>query len=209
MPNSLATFESMSHEIEQLYLEMGETFSGYQKSTGLSCLEGCGKCCQFPEIEASLLEMLPLALYYIKSNNYDDILGRLEMMENASNKTCVFYMSLSEDGEKGFCQAYGRRPTICRVFGVAGTYDKSHNKTLSVCKKIKEKNPETYKQILADLQKTPNVPMISEWREKVQSIDYNLGKDRYPINQALRLMIEKLAFITSFASYSIDDENVS
>jgi len=41
---------------------MGEEFSQFQKSSGLKCLEGCGRCCANPDIEASVLEMIPLAL---------------------------------------------------------------------------------------------------------------------------------------------------
>ena len=67
-----------SRELQNIYDEMGKHFSEYQKSTGLHCLEGCGKCCTNPEVEASVLEMIPFALRMYDENRLDEWLEKLE-----------------------------------------------------------------------------------------------------------------------------------
>ena len=47
-------------------------------------------------------------------------------------------------------------------------------------------------------------PMIAEGRQRIAQIDYELGDRLMPINDALRLMLEKILTL-SFYSQDIDD----
>jgi uncharacterized protein len=177
-----------SFNLQKVYNEMAETFSAYQKSTGLACLSGCGKCCMNPDIEASVLEMVPLALKIYDENNVDEWMERLERPER---DYCLLFISYGEG--KGICSSYQERPSVCRMFGVAGTYDKYKRPALSVCKYIKEAYP-----VLA--QPASDTPLIPLWFSKMSSLDPELTKKKIPINDAIKEALQKVALYAQYQS---------
>lgn len=171
---------------------MWETFSSYQAKANLPCLEGCGKCCLNPEVDASTLEMIPIALKI-----YDD--GQLEewmkRVEEPSQDHCLFYVQESE--WKGRCGIYNERPALCRMFGVAGYLTKEREITLSICKYISEKYPERVPAAKgrATLE---NTPVFANWTSVIASFgspDLNL---RFPINLALKKALHKIALLSQY-----------
>ena len=113
------------------------------------------------------------------------------------------------------------------MFGAAGYKTKSGEATLSVCKTIKQAVPEKYAATLIAIQPQRSdvieqlligdiaansagqstaikPPMIAEGRQKLAQLDYELGDKLMPINDALRLMLEKILTL-SFYSQDIDD----
>src|SRR4051812_18901933 len=104
-----------SHNLEKLYEEMSSTFSSYQSSTGWSCLSGCGKCCLNPEIEASPLEMIPMALKLYDEGKLE---AWIEKLKSTDQEFCLAYEGDIQG--KGKCGQYSTRPSVCRMFGVAG-----------------------------------------------------------------------------------------
>jgi Fe-S-cluster containining protein len=178
-----------SLNLQKVYAEMSETFGQYQSSTGLNCLSGCGRCCMNPDIEASPLEMIPLALKIYDEGKLDEWLQKLE----SPGRDFCLLLKESENEGQGQCISYNERPSICRMFGVGGVFDKHHKTTLSICKYIKEasKNfPET----------TDGAPLIPLWSSKLASLDPELTQKKYPINKAIKLALEKVAF---YAQYQV------
>jgi len=173
--------------LEKVYAEMADTFSAYQSGTGLSCPPGCGRCCTNPEIEASVLEMIPFALKIYDQGQLDEWIQKLEERENPQ---CIL-LEIDESTGKTRCISYNERPSVCRMFGVAGTYNKHQEITHSICKLIKELNTEI---------PTPNesTPLIPLWSSKLTAIDPELSKNKLPINQAMKLALEKIAFYTQY-----------
>jgi len=166
---------------------MGEAFSALQSTTGLNCLPGCGRCCMNPDIEASVMEMLPFAL-----KMYDD--GRLDewllKTESPGRNFCLLLEPHGDEG-KGACLSYEERPSICRMFGVAGYFDKNHSPTLSVCKYIKENH--------LDLPKAQaSTPMLTHWSSKMASLHPELTKTKLPMNQAIREALNRVAFMAQY-----------
>lgn len=178
-----------ARELQNIYDDMWKEFSTYQRGSGLNCLEGCGKCCNNPEVEASVMEMIPLAL-----RMYDD--GRLdewlEKLENPSQEHCLMYEPHSPDGAKGMCGVYKERPSLCRMFGVSGFYNKHQEITLSVCKLIREKYPEQTKSFESTLS-ADKTPMLITWSYRMAELDPKLIQDKLPINQAFKQALEKVA----------------
>jgi Fe-S-cluster containining protein len=170
-----------SYNLQKLYAEMAQTFSDFQSSSGLPCLEGCGKCCLNPEIEASPLEMIPLALKIYDEGKLEEWMDKLEGREEDS---CLVYT-------EGKCGSYHERPAVCRMFGVAGYFDKHHKATLSICKYIRESNPEQAQRSLAG--QALVAPMMAEWFAKLNSVDPNLTQDQKPLNEALKIALIKIA----------------
>lgn len=178
-----------SKELQNIYEEMGKTFSEYQKASGLHCPQGCGKCCTNPDIEASALEMLPLALRILDENKLE---YWLEKLENPSQDFCLMFESHSPDGKLGQCGVYNERPPVCRMFGVAGHYDKHRQISLSVCKLLREKYPDLTKTSESEVSEE-KTPMLVTWSYRLAGLNPALIQDRMPINLALQQALEKVA----------------
>ena len=175
-----------SLNLQKVYNEMSKTFLEYQLSTGLHCLSGCGRCCLNPEIEASVYEMIPLALRIYEEGKTDEW---LEKLESNTQESCLLFQSFGEG--QGFCGSYNERPAVCRMFGVAGTYDKHQKLRHSICKYIKE----TIETLPEAHDKTPS---IAVWNTKLGNLDPELIKGRKPINLAIREAIERVAFYAQY-----------
>ena len=184
-------------ELQSIYDEMWKSFSDYQKGSGLLCLEGCGKCCNNPEVEASVLEMLPLALRMLDENKLEEWLDKLE---NPAQDHCLMYVPHSPDGSLGQCGVYHERPSLCRMFGVSGFYNKHREITLSVCKLIREKYPDLTKIRESEVSEE-KTPMLVTWSYRLAQLDPALIQDRMPINLAFKKALEKVAL---YALYQED-----
>jgi Fe-S-cluster containining protein len=167
--------------LQKVYAEMSDTFSSYQSGTGLVCPPGCGKCCLNPEIEASVLEMIPFALKVYDEGKLEEW---LEKLESRTDPVCIL-LELSK------CSSYEERPSLCRMFGVAGVLNKRQEVTLSICKYLKELN----KNLPAPTEQTPLLP---HWSSKLSALDPELISKKLPINLAIKGALEKIAFYTQY-----------
>lgn len=183
-----------SQDLQKIYFEMGTTFSNYQKASGLHCLEGCGKCCMKPEVEASMLEMIPLALRIYDEGELEEWLDKIE---SATQEHCLMYECHSLDGSLGRCTAYAERPSLCRMFGVAGFYNKHHEIKLSVCKLIQEKYP-VILSAQESLVQEGSTPSLINWSYRLAQMEPALIQERLPINQALKRALEKVALYAQY-----------
>lgn len=178
----------------KIYDELGTTFSDYQKGAGLHCLPGCGRCCNNPDIEASMWEMIPLAFKFYQEGKLEEW---IEKLEKTPQDTCLLFVPESQDRTKGKCGAYTERPLVCRLFGVAGHYNKHHNVTLSICKYIKQEYPDLAKIVEGEATEE-NTPMLSQGSFKLTQLDPQLIQNRMPVNQALKLALEKVALYAQY-----------
>ncbi|QBL08450.1 YkgJ family cysteine cluster protein [Rheinheimera sp. D18] len=194
----------LSRRVEAVYGEIATTFSVYQQQRGLSCRTGCGECCLQPTIEATVLEMLPLALYLFDQGKAEQTLTQLETLTDPQG--CFFYQKLSFDGKQGQCSVYQQRPSICRLFGAAGYRDKNGKTALSTCKIIKLDQAHAYQESLIALESDPP-PLMIMAKEQVNELDYELGKQHLPINQALQQAIEKVLFKAWFSGGSDEQQS--
>ena len=186
----------IDRKLAKVYEDMSETFGNFQKQTGLSCLAECGRCCVNPDIETSVLEMIPFALKVYDEGKIEEW---LEMVQTDEQKICLLFAPRGQNG-LGSCSSYQQRPSICRMFGVAATFNKHHQKTLSICKYIREDQPDltdaTIKEIPHD------APMIPVWFSQISAIDPDLARERFPINLAMQKALEKIAFLSQYGAIS-------
>lgn len=178
--------------LQKLYGEMSSAFSEYQKNTGMDCLSGCGRCCLNPEVEASAYEMVPLAYKIFKEGKLEKWLLKLE----ETNQNFCILLEVSGSEGQGRCSSYNERPSVCRMFGVAGYFNKDHQKTLSICKYIKDAHQELVTQI------TPSdaTPVIAEWMVKLATLEPNLIQDKKSINEAIKEALQKVALYAQYHS---------
>jgi len=174
-------FREFSNQLQSLYNEMAQTFSEFQKQTQLPCLKNCSACCLNPEIEATPLEMMPMAVKILEEGILDKV---LEKLENPEATSCVIV-------QNNKCEFYDQRPPICRMFGVAGLYKKDQSLSLSICKFIKEENRGLIERVMNDI--PTNAPIMSHWISRLKNLDPNIDQERQPINKALKSALERLA----------------
>src|SRR5690554_7463397 len=49
--------------VEMLFYDLELEATQFEKSSGLTCVSGCGNCCKHPDLDASPLEFLPWAFH--------------------------------------------------------------------------------------------------------------------------------------------------
>ncbi|GGO66394.1 YkgJ family cysteine cluster protein [Bowmanella pacifica] len=192
----------LSRLVEAVYGELDHTFGTYQQNSGLTCRPGCGACCNNPEIDATALEMLPLALEIYDQGRAEQVLQELEAY---SGFACFHYVRHSLDGVQGQCGVYQQRPAICRMFGAAGVKDKQAGMRLSVCRTIKADRTAEYQQTLITMLSAP-APGIAAGKDRVRSLDYELGKQDLPINQALKMALERVLFMAYYSDFEQSED---
>jgi uncharacterized protein len=170
--------EELCQKIDEYYRGLSAEFGAAQKATGLNCPPDCGKCCSVPTVEASEMEMLPMALELWKQGRAETI---LDEMAKRDVSTCVMFA--------GRCTMYQQRPSVCRMFGVGLRVRKDDELELSICRELRLIYSEKAEEIDKKL-----IPNMSEWSFQAMSIDPHFLRERRPISMALRDALEKVLF---------------
>ena len=179
-------------DIVALLEDAGRQTQEFSKTTGLHCKAGCGHCCENPEVETTVTEVMPLAIELWAKGEADQILAAIERSQ--SKGVCVFYKPDPVIAGNGRCSVYARRPGICRLFGFSAKTDKHGKARLLTCKIIKERNPGECARAQKTMDQGASGPLISDFTHKVFGIDPGRGKDLLPINEAVRIAIERTGF---------------
>lgn len=188
-------------EVEKVFDALDVQIRTFQNESKLSCLSSCGKCCSKSDIEATVLEFLPLAYHLYKDGKAIEV---LEEIGSSESSYCYVLQPFIGQEEKGFCGNYKYRGMICRLFGFSARKDKYGNKNLVTCKSIKENQPEEYATVVSKLSTdSVSVPMMGNYSMMLHAIDFELGSKYYPINTAIKLAIEKVLSYYSYRSRSI------
>jgi len=183
-------------QIEAVFAGLDEDISRFQKETGLGCISGCGACCKKPDIEATVLEFLPLAYHLFKTNRDVEVLEKLESTNN--EPPCTFFFSILPSNNAGLCTIYLHRGLICRLFGFSATKDKEGLPVLATCKIIKTELSEKYKAAVKSIDEGGFVPVMNQYYMKLLAIDHELGNKFYPINEAIKIAIEKVSLSCAY-----------
>lgn len=185
--------------VEQVLLELDEAISKFQNWSSLKCTFGCGRCCFKPDIEASSLEFLPLALKIYREGKIDMWHERFE--NNNEEKICMV-LDPRQLGA-GLCTQYQHRGLVCRAFGFTARFNKYNRKELLTCNVIKSEQVDTFKQVIEQINVDQEVPIISNYYFKLHSIDPYLANQFVPINQAIKRALE---LISQYFSYKGEEE---
>jgi len=174
--------------VESLFYQLDKESAQFVKSSGLSCVSGCGKCCTYPDVEASPLEFLPWAFHLFLNGEVENT---LRMLNQTPSSTCLIYKPLSII-DQGRCSNYKYRGLICRLFGFGANTDKYGNLRLATCKIIKEGQADAYKSTAEAIEKGLFVPVFTEYYMQLNQIDFRLGNIILPINKALKMALEEV-----------------
>jgi uncharacterized protein len=170
--------------------------TAFQTATGLQCPSGCGACCLNPEVETTPLEMLPIAWELYQRGELAEWIQQAGIINGIG--VCVFYRSDPVIPGNGRCSIYPWRPSLCRLFGFAAVVNKHGNPELAACKKHKEVMPEVVASSQAAIADGLPVPQFADFAMRFRSLDPNLGQERLPINQALKVALERVGLMMQF-----------
>lgn len=173
--------------VEKLYHSLDQEIAQFRSQTSLSCFSGCGACCQKADIEATPLEFLPFAYACLLEGKAE---GVLEMLKAQPSPYChLLKLAVSGKGG-GLCAEYNYRGLICRLFGYAAARDKWGSLRLVTCNKIKEEQAAVYTASMEKIKAGLPVPVMSQYYSRLTSIDQELTRKFYPINEAMGKALE-------------------
>lgn len=147
---------------------------------------GCGKCCTKPNIDATVLEFLPLAMHYYMTGQADQ---KLEELQN-KDVTCNTFSLTSDELGTGFCQSYNYRGLICRLFGASAAEAKGRTLKIYTCGIIKESQAEAFQKTTEDINQQNFAPIVAHYYRQLGNIDPDLARNYYPINEATKKALE-------------------
>ncbi len=174
--------------VASVFEELDTEIDAYLKHSKLGCISGCGFCCANPKVMATVLEFVPFAFDLYKRGLANEVYDRLE--GTGEDEFCIVYKSTSEDSASGFCSEYKNRGMICRVFASTARVNKEGKKELITCKKIKEEKRVDYKTASLRINDDLDVPLASAAYQRLVGIDFDLTREQFPINQAIKRALE-------------------
>lgn len=137
-----------------------------------------------------------MALELIRRGDADAWLERVQSAE-APGK-CVFYQADPLIPGNGRCQMYLWRPSLCRLFGFAAVTDKAGQPMLAACFRHKQELPDDVAMAQVAIANAQPVPHFAEWQTRIANIDPHWGYQQMPINQALRVALERVRLTLAY-----------
>ncbi|MBN2717946.1 MAG: YkgJ family cysteine cluster protein [Deltaproteobacteria bacterium] len=187
---------SLAKRVMRVYEDFDQTIFGLSQRFGIHCPPGCGHCCSSPKVEATVLEMLPLAVELWRSGQAEELLARYSGQPKPAS--CLFFTPDELHFNHGRCSVYPHRPTLCRLFGFAAVRDKNGAPRFAACRFIKNMIPQTVAEVQQDLDAGGAVLLFTEAAQRIAELEPALDV-RYFINDALFVALEKVGMYQLFA----------
>ncbi len=177
--------------IRALYRRLDRRIACFRRASGLGCPAGCGECCRSPEVEAAVLEMLPLAFHLRRRGLLEPTLARLGRGEPP--RRCLFYSPAPLGAFGGHCSVYPWRPLMCRLFGFAAAAGAGGRPELAVCRVMGAAIP-SRAQAAAQAVRSGGLkaPVMRDWSLGAYRLDPVLGAGPLPLNVALKQALERV-----------------
>lgn len=188
-----ALFEGLE-SLLALYREVDVVTDEFKRRGKVDCLGSCRECCRTSaaNIEVSLFEFLPLSIHLWQTGKAEFWLARAA--ETAPDSPCVLFNDNSLLQPQGGCRFYAWRPLICRLFGFSAVENKYGLPVVSLCRRIKEKNPGLREKLQQLVNDGLPAPVNSYYARRVSLLNPALGQTRYPINKAFLLALETTGY---------------
>jgi Fe-S-cluster containining protein len=182
---TLHVLQEKVRQVEIVLADLDAEIRSFQGWSKLYCPAGCGKCCFKADIEATVLEFLPFAWHLYTAGQAEAWREKLLAEESP---ICVI-LNPTQSGA-GLCSEYAYRGLICRLFGYSARLTKYRERELVTCQVIKTEQTPAYEHAVGQISEDRQVPVMSDYYFRLQSIDGDLTRDFYPINTAIRKAIE-------------------
>jgi len=174
----------LSHRVMQFFSALDQKRCDFNESTTIACPLGCGKCCEYPRIQGSILEFLPLAKHLWDQDKAFIFYRSI----HADTTMCVMLKTPEESQVDGRCSEYAHRGLICRSFGFLTTVHKNGKTQFQTCTEIKNRYAHEIQKLAPEI--LQELPMASLIRRNFESIYPTLAVEQFPINLAIKRAIE-------------------
>ncbi|GAB6190432.1 hypothetical protein [Desulfocastanea catecholica] len=192
--------QELEFQVLEVYRVLDTAVAGFAARTGLCCPEGCGHCCLSEQVEATVLECIPLAFALFRSLQAELILKRIE--KTGLERGCVLYRPDYTEAKLWGCTQYRCRPVVCRLFGFAGNPDRQGIPRLARCRVMKEQASGGPATVKIDATESP-MPLFVDAGLRITTLHPALGTVRLPINMALRQALLKVGIILALTTPQI------
>jgi len=189
------TLQEKVHAVEQVFEDLNKEMESFQGWASIHCLTGCGKCCFKPDIEATPLEFLPFALHLYQNNLAEVWHERLQ-----ANTSSICLLLNPQFTGAGFCSSYNFRPLICRLFGFSARTNKYGKPELVTCQVIKTDQPQGVNDVGTGIEQGKPIPVMNQFYMQLHSIDFELTREFFPINEAMKRAIEVILHYYAYRS---------
>jgi Fe-S-cluster containining protein len=174
-------------KVVELYAVIDRHTSALQAATGLHCPPGCGRCCSSEEVEATVVEMLPLAVEVFRLGEAE---RWLELIDRGnSSEACVLYQADVLVSGNGRCSFYAWRPIVCRLFGFAAVKNKHGKPELVACAREKEIMPLAVVRAQEGFAAGAQAPNFTDYSLQIRGLEP--GGSLMPVNLAVQLALER------------------
>jgi uncharacterized protein len=188
----------LSAQVQAVYAELDALVARYAAVAGLRCPPGCSVCCQSEKVEATVLELLPLAFTLFRTGQAELLYRRLA--RGGGGEQCLLFRpDLAGEGGWG-CSQYPFRTVVCRLFGFAGNRDRTGVPRLAACRVMREAGIAIPSEGGFAAEVAPLLPLFAEAGLRITALHPGLGTSRRPINQALREALEKAGMALELAA---------
>jgi len=179
-------------QVIDLYQRFDKIIERFKRVTNISCPKRCSYCCRHWWVEATVLEVLPLAREIYARGQEEAIMKQIQEKQTREDTLCVLLLPESNKEVEGYCAYYAWRPLMCRLFGFAARKNKHGDLEFCSCRIIREVNPWSVKRAEMALQGKLKLPVYQEAFMEIASLDTSRGYRRLPINLAIKEAIEYL-----------------
>lgn len=177
-------------EIERVFKQLDKETERFGKQSNLKCLTNCNLCCLKKDLEANVLEFLPLAYYLFQNNLHETALELL-----ATNpEYCINLAKSQVQGQTAGCSNYEYRGMVCRLFGFSGIKDKNSKLAIYTCSHMKNEYPLEFRNAMEHINSGMEIPMVTDFYYQIYFLDPHMANDYNPINVSIRKAIEKVAY---------------
>ncbi len=173
-------------DIVAVYQEIDTKIAQFQMASGLFCPDRCGHCCESNNVEATVLETLPLASEILSKNAADGLLPLLENRAINGATRCVIYSPKAGHPGEGRCSFYEFRPLVCRLFGYAGRRNRKGILEPCFCRPIKDRHPDSLERFHTAVSKKSLPPFYQDFFIRIASMHPIYGIKLLPVNAAIR-----------------------
>jgi Fe-S-cluster containining protein len=188
--------EEKVRAVEEVFEKLDREIASFQSWSGLHCAWGCGKCCYKADIEATILEFLPFAHYLYQQ---DLAYAWFEKLQGNDSSLCLILNPTQ--GGAGLCSEYKHRGLICRLFGYSARTNKYGKRELVTCQIIKTEQAGNYQQASQKIEESEGeLPVMSHYYMQLHAIDFELARDFFPINEAMKRAIEVILHYYAYRS---------
>lgn len=180
----------LAAEVLLICAELDAQVAAFIAASGLHCPQGCGECCCSDKVEATVLEMLPLAFALFADGQAELLIKRLEKV-NGRGECLLHRPDLAGPGAWP-CTCYSHRGVVCRLFGFAGNLDRGGTPRLALCRVLRQADLSGENPLPLEEEVLALMPLFSEAGMRITALHPGLGTIRLPINSALLEALQKV-----------------